>query len=109
MVIFKGALEYILRLKYLKRIKRNTEGKMEILIDPEQENGSFRIYKDVTIPARSPLSNLEWEKSVKFWPIVRPNCDSGRDFEILAVQKLYRSLFCIYTEYNIGTTIRRTS
>ena len=73
----------IFRLKYLKRIKRNTEGKMEILIEPEQENDSSRTYKDVTIPARSPLSNIEWEKSVKLWPIVRPNCDSGRDFEIL--------------------------
>lgn len=93
MVIFKGALEYILRLKYLKRIKRNAKGKMEILIEPEQENDSSRIYKDVTIPARSPLSNLEWEKSVKFWPIVRPNCDSGRDFEILAAWKLYHSFY----------------
>jgi len=64
------------RLKYLKRIKRNTEGKMEILIDPEQENDCSRTYKDVKIPARSPLSNIEWEKSVKLWPIVRPNCDS---------------------------------
>ena len=56
---------------------------MEILIEPEQENDSSRTYKDVKIPARSPLSNIEWEKSVKLWPIVRPNCDSGRDFEIL--------------------------
>jgi len=64
------------RLKYLKRIKRNIEGKMEILIEPEQKNDSFGTYKDVTIPARSPLSNFEWENSVKLWPIVRPNCDS---------------------------------
>ena len=91
MIMFQGVLECIFRLKYLKRIKRNIEGKMEILMEPEQQNDSSRIYKDVTIPARSPLSNLEWEKSVKLWPIVRPNCDSGRDFEILTVQKLYRS------------------
>ena len=71
---------------------------MEILIEPEQKNDSSRIYKDATIPARSPLSNLEWEKSVKLWPIVRPNCDSGRDFEILAVQKLYQRFLYIYTE-----------
>ena len=82
MFMFQADLECIFRLKYLKRIKRNIEGKMEILIEPEQQNDNSRIYKDVTIPARSPLSNLEWEKSVKLWPIVRPNCDSGRDFEI---------------------------
>ena len=72
----------LFRLKYLKRIKRNIEGNMEILIEPEQVNDSSKIYKDVTIPARSPLSSFEWEKSVKLWPIVRPNCDSGRDFEL---------------------------
>ena len=66
---------------------------MEILIDPEQVNNSSRTYKDVTIPARSPLSSFEWEKSVKLWPIVRPNCDSGRDFELFLLLRLY--LCCI--------------
>ena len=69
---------------------------MEILIDPEQVNNSSRTYKDVTIPARSPLSSFEWEKSVKLWPIVRPNCDSGRDFELFSLLIQYES-YCYYT------------
>ena len=63
---------------------------MEILIEPEQmictiDESESKHYKDVIIPARSPLSNMEWEKSVKLWPIVRPNCDSGRDYKTILI------------------------
>ena len=50
---------------------------MEILIDDKIEDKN--TYTKARVPARAPLSDMEWNISKQIWPVVRPNCPLGKN------------------------------